>query len=145
MYNMDWMVLVFWIAVALAALYIDITTSSFLFIWFAIGAIAAIIAMVFGGSVVTQTIVFVSISAAFMAVGYPIVKKTIKKTVKKTLTMEQGYVGKEFIITNDIDVTGKAKFQGIYWTVKNVGKPVKKGDSVQVIGLEGNKLLIAKV
>lgn len=142
---MDWMVLVFWIAVALAALFIDITTSSFMFIWFAIGSIAAIIAMVFGASVVNQTIIFVSVSAAFMAVGYPIVKKTIKKTVTKTLTMEEGYVGKEFTITKDIDVTANIKFQGIYWTVKNVGKPLKNGDSVQVIGLEGNKLLIAKV
>lgn len=142
---MDWMVLVFWIAVALAALFIDITTSSFMFIWFAIGSIAAIIAMVFGASVVTQTIIFVAISASFMAIGYPIVKKTIKKTVTKTLTMEEGYIGKEFTITMDIDITGKVKFQGIYWTVKNVGKPLKKGDSVQVIGLEGNKLLIAKV
>jgi membrane protein implicated in regulation of membrane protease activity len=142
---MDWMVLVFWIAVALAALYIDITTSSFMFIWFAIGAIAAIIAMVFGASGVAQTIIFVAVSAIFMAIGYPIVKKTIKKTVTKTLTMEEEYIGKEFKIMKDIDVKGTVKFQGIYWTVKNVGKPLKKGDSVQVIGLEGNKLLIAKV
>lgn len=142
---MDWMVMVFWIAVASAAVFIDISSSSFIFIWFAVGAIAAIIAMVFNASVIVQTMIFISVSAAFMAVGYPLVKKTINKTVKKTLTMEQGYVGNEFTLTKDIDVTGNIKFQGIYWTVKNVGKPLKKGDLVQVIGIEGNKLLIAKV
>ncbi len=88
---------------------------------------------------------FVAVSAVVMAVGYPIVKRTIKKTVTKTLTMEEGYIGKEFTITKDIDVKANIKFQGIYWTVKNVGEPLKKGDFVQVIGIEGNKLLIAKV
>jgi membrane protein implicated in regulation of membrane protease activity len=142
---MDWMVMIFWIAVASAALFIDITTSSFIFVWFAVGAIAAIIAMVFNASIVSQSLIFVAVSAAFMSVGYPIVKKTIKKTVTKTLTMEESYIGNEFTITKDIDVKGNIKFQGIYWTVKNVGKPLKNGDLVQVIGLEGNKLLIAKV
>ena len=142
---MDLMVMIFWVAVALGALFIDITTSSFMFIWFAIGAIAAIIAMVFNASVVVQVIIFVAVSAVSMAVGYPIVKKTIKKTVTKTLTMEEGYIGIEFTITKDIDVKANIKFQGIYWTVKNVGKPLEKGDLVQVIGIEGNKLLIAKV
>ena len=142
---MDWMVMIFWVAVAIAALAVDIVSSSFIFIWFAIGAIAAIIAMVFNVSIMAQAIIFGAVSAIFMVIGYPIVKKTIKKTVTKTLTMEEGYIGIEFTITKDIDEKANIKFQGIYWTVKNVGKPLKKGDLVQVIGIEGNKLLIAKV
>jgi len=142
---MDWMVMIIWVAVAIGAIFIDITTSSFMFIWFAMGAIAAIIAMMLNASVVVQVIIFITVTAISMAVGYPIVKKTIKKTVGKTLTMEEGYIGIEFTITKDIDVKANIKFQGIYWTVKNVGKPLVKGDLVQVIGIEGNKLLIAKV
>jgi len=142
---MSWTPMIFWVLVALGALAIDITTSSFMFIWFAIGAVAAIIAIGLNASVVVQVISFVAVSAMVMAVGYPIVKRTIKKTVTKTLTMEEGYIGKEFIITKDIDVKANIKFQGIYWTVKNVGEPLKKGDSVQVTGIEGNKLLIDKV
>jgi membrane protein implicated in regulation of membrane protease activity len=142
---MDWMPMMFWVVVALGALLIDIATSSFMFIWFAIGAIAAIFALVFNAPVGVQAITFVAVSAVSAVVGYPIVKKTIKKTVSKTLTMEEGYIGKEFTITKDIDVKANIKFEGIYWTVKNVGKPLKEGDLVQIIGLEGNKLLIAKV
>jgi membrane protein implicated in regulation of membrane protease activity len=142
---MDWTMIIFWAVVALGALFIDITTSSFMFVWFALGAIVALIAMFFNASVVVQVIIFVAVTAVSMAVGYPIVKRTIKKTVSKTLTMEEAYIGKEFEIEEDINVKAKVKFQGIYWTVKNVGKPLKKGDLVQVIGIEGNKLLIAKV
>ncbi len=137
--------MIIWVVVALGAIFIDITTSSFMFIWFAMGAIVAIIAMMLNASVVVQVIIFITVTAISMAVGYPIVKKTIKKTVSKTLTMEEGYIGIEFTITKDIDVKANIKFQGIYWTVKNVGKPLVKGDLVQVIGIEGNKLLIAKV
>jgi membrane protein implicated in regulation of membrane protease activity len=142
---MDWTMIIFWAVVAIGALFIDITTSSFMFVWFALGAIVALIAMVFNASVVIQVIIFVAVTAVSMAVGYPIVKKTIKKTVSKTLTMEEAYIGKEFEIEEDINVKAKVKFQGVYWTVKNVGKPLNKGDLVQVIGIEGNKLLIAKV
>ena len=142
---MDWTMIIFWVIVAIGALFIDITTSSFMFVWFALGAIVALAAMFFNASVVVQVIIFVAVTAASMAVGYPIVKRTIKKTVGKTLTMEEAYIGKEFTIEEDIDVKGKIKFQGVYWTVKNVGKPLKKGELVQVIGIEGNKLLIAKV
>ncbi|MGH4123151.1 MAG: NfeD family protein [Clostridium sp.] len=142
---MEWKPMIFWIIVALGALAIDIATSSFLFIWFAIGAIAAIISIGFNAPVVVQAIIFIGVSALCTAVGYPIVKKTIKKTVSKTLTMEEGYIGTEFNIPKDIDIKANIKFQGIYWTVKNVGKPLTKGDLVQIIGIEGNKLLIAKV
>ena len=142
---MNWTPMIFWVVVALGALAIDITTNSFMFIWFAIGAIAAIIAIGLDAPVVIQAIAFVAVSAVVMAIGYPIVKRTIKKTVKKTLTMEEGYVGKEFAITKDIDEKANIKFQGIYWTVKNSGEPLKKGDLVRITGIEGNKLVIAKV
>ena len=137
--------MIFWIVVALGALAIDITTSSFMFVWFAIGAIAAIFSVGLDASIYTQVILFVAVSAVAMSVGYPIVKRTINKTVKKTLTMEEGYIGQQFTITKDIEVKSSIKFQGIYWTVKNVGEPLKKGDTVQVIGIEGNKLLIDRV
>jgi len=142
---MSWTPMIFWIVVALGALVIDITTSSFMFVWFAIGAIGAIIAIGLSASVVVQAIVFVAVSAVFMAIGYPIVKKTIKKTVKKTLTMEEGYIGRQFTLTKDIDVKAIIKFQGIYWTVKSEGEPLKKGDLVRITGIEGNKLVIVKV
>ena len=142
---MEWKPMIFWVVVALGALAIDIVTSSFMFIWFAIGAIAAIISIALNAPIAIQAIIFVAVSAVSMAVGYPIVKRTIKKTVSRTPTMEEGYIGTEFIITKDINIKANIKFQGIYWTVKNVGKPLLKGDLVQIIGIEGNKLLIAKV
>ncbi|MDU2664938.1 MAG: NfeD family protein, partial [Clostridium perfringens] len=36
------------------------------------------------------------------------------------------------------------KFEGIYWTFKSVSGPLKKGTEVEIIGIEGNKILIKK-
>jgi len=65
---MNWTPMIFWVVVALGALVIDITTSSFMFVWFAIGAIAAIISIGLNAPIVVQAISFVAVSAVIMAI-----------------------------------------------------------------------------
>lgn len=135
---------ILWSIIAAIAIAIDLITSAFLFVWFAVGSIAAIITKMLHFPFTIQIIVFVAVSAVSMAIGYPIIKDTIKKTVNKTPTMEEGYVGR--IITLDEDVLERAhiKIDGIYWTVQVSGLSVKKGDKVIITGIEGNKMLIEK-
>jgi membrane protein implicated in regulation of membrane protease activity len=137
--------IILWIIIAGVTLGIDIVTSSFLFIWFTIGGIVSLILTILGFSFSAQFISFVGLSIALMAVGYPYVKKTIKKTVPITLTMEENYIGREFTIDKDIVDKATIKYEGIYWTVKNEGESINKGDKVKIIGIEGNKLVIKKL
>jgi len=137
--------LILWIVVGLIFLVVDVVTSTFLFIWFSIGAIAAIIANMLGFSIGVQTLTFIFVSALFTAVGYPLMKNTIKKTVAPTSTTEKGYIGREFTIEEDINEKATIKFDGIYWTFKNEGEPIKKGDKIKITGIEGNKLLVKKI
>ncbi|NLM35291.1 MAG: NfeD family protein [Clostridiales bacterium] len=137
--------LILWIVVGLIFLVVDVVTSTFLFIWFSIGAIAAIIANMLGFSIGVQTLTFIFVSALFTAVGYPLMKNTIKKTVAPTPTTEKGYIGREFTIEEDINEKATIKFDGIYWTFKNEGEPIKKGDKIKITGIEGNKLLVKKI
>nr|WP_284703680.1 NfeD family protein [Clostridium swellfunianum] len=123
---------------------IDIATSAFLFVWFTVGGIAAIIAQIVGANMATQTITFIAVSAVSMALGYPLVKRTLKNTVKKTSTMEESYIGRELIVDEDVIETAKVKIDGIYWTIKNIGEPIKKADKVRITGLDGNKLVVMK-
>jgi len=140
-----WQYMLLWIIVAAVALAIDLITSSFLFIWFTVGGIVAIVLALFNYPFSTQLITFIGLSSALMAVGYPIVKKTIKKTVPITPTMEEKYIGDEFYVDSDVNEKATIKFQGIYWTVKNEGEDIKKGDKVKIVGIEGNRLLIKKI
>jgi membrane protein implicated in regulation of membrane protease activity len=136
--------LILWIIISVAALVIDIATSAFVFLWFTVGGIAAIIALIFNASMAVQIIAFVAVSAISMALGYPFMKKTLRNTVKRTSTMEESYIGMEITVDEDVIETAKAKIGGIYWTIKNVGEPIMKADKVKIIGIEGNKLVVEK-
>ena len=134
-----------WLTIAIITLLLDIITSSFLFIWFTIGGMSALITMSLNYSQFVQCVVFLAVSVVFMAVGYPLVKKTIKKTVPRTATMEEGYIGRVIIVDEDITEKAMIKIDGIYWTIKNQGTLIKKGEKVKIIGIEGNKMLIKKI
>lgn len=138
-------IIILWVVVGSIALFIDIITSAFLFVWFTIGAIAAIIAQILGYSFAVQSITFVVISAILMAVGYPMAKKSIKMSVKPTPTREKTYLGKEIVVDEDIVSSGSVKIDGVYWTAKNEGEMVKKGNKAKIIGVEGNKIIIKKI
>lgn len=137
--------LVIWIVIGVISIVIDIASSAFLFVWFAIGSITAAIAALLGYSFLIQVITFFAVSILFVAVGYPFISKSIKQSIKKTPTTEENYIGREFTIDDDVIDKATIKIDGIYWTVKNEGEPVKKGDKIVVTGLEGNKIIIAKV
>jgi membrane protein implicated in regulation of membrane protease activity len=136
--------LILWIIISIAALVIDIATSAFLFLWFTVGGIGAIIALMLGSTMAVQTIVFIAVSAVSMALGYPFMKKTLKGTVQKTSTMEESYIGRIITVDEDVIETAKAKIDGIYWTIKNVGEPIRKKDRIKIVGIEGNKLVVKK-
>lgn len=134
-----------WITIGILTLVIDLITSAFLFVWFTVGALAAAVAALCGLGSMYQIIIFLIVSAIFTAIGYPIARKAIKSTVTKTKTTEQGYIGKEIIIDEEIMDKATIKIEGIYWTVKNQGELIKKGDKAIITGLEGNKILIEKI
>lgn len=137
--------LILWISIAIAAVIFDMLTSAFMFIWFALGSIVAIIAYFLGATFIVQLLLFVVVSTILLLLGYPLVKKTIKKTVPKTLKQEESYVGREFVIDEDILDKAILKVDGIYWTVRNDGEEIKKDDRIKVIKIEGNKLVIKKI
>lgn len=137
--------MVLWLIIGILSVVIDIVTSAFLFVWFAVGTIAAIIANLLGYSFTIQLVTFIIVSILFIVVGYPLVKNTIKKTVTKTPTTEEGYIGRELLIEEDVTEKANIKIDGIYWTVKNEGEMIRKGDKVKITGIEGNKLTIKKI
>ena len=136
--------LVLWILVGLIALIIDMVTSAFLFIWFTVGAIAAIIAGMFGCAFVVQFIVFTIVSIILIIVCYPVVKKKIKQSVKPTPLREKTYIGREIVVDEEMEKNNGVKVDGVYWNIKDGGYVLKKGDKIKIVGMEGNKLIVKK-
>lgn len=133
-----------WIVIGAAAILIDIFTSSFLFIWFTVGSIVALIISGLGYAFSVQFIAFIFTSVILLAIGYPIVKNTIKKSVPKTLPMGENYVNRIITIEKDVKEEELIKIDGIYWTVINKGELIKKGEKAKIIALDGNKFILKK-
>ena len=133
---------IIWLVVAVVAIIVDIVTSSFIFMWFSIGALVAIILSFFGISMALQFIVFLITGIVLIAVGYPWAKKKFKVEKNHTLTMEQAYIGRVMKANEDIVEKSKIKVDGIYWTAYNKGKKISKDDQFFIVGIEGNKLIV---
>ena len=127
--------IIIWLLIAFLVVVIDIVTSSFIFMWFSIGAIVAIILSLLGLAIKIQII-------AMVCVGYPWVKKKFKVEKNHIPLMEQTYIGKIMIAEKDIDEKSEIKVSGIYWTVINKGSKINKGDKFVITGIEGNKLTV---
>ncbi|MBQ5695408.1 MAG: NfeD family protein [Clostridium sp.] len=134
---------IIWILIAVFLIVIDLITSSFIFMWFSVGAIVAIILSLLGISVIWQVMVFLIIGIAMVSIGYPWAKKKFKADINHVLTMEQTYIGKVMIANEDMGETSKIKVSGIYWTAYNKGKVIKKGQEYTITGIEGNKLIVS--
>lgn len=134
-----------WVILAAAALTVDIITSNILFVSFTVGGILAIIANSMQMSDTSQIIIFIVTSLIALSLIYPLITKKLKKTLSKTPLMEQSYIGRRLQLEEDIIERGKIKVDGIYWTAKTENGPIYKGDTAEIVGIDGNKLIIRKL
>ncbi|WP_243159252.1 NfeD family protein [Clostridium sp. cel8] len=135
---------IFWILIGVAALVVDILTSAFLFVWFTIGAICAIIANSLGYSQIVQFTVFLVVSILLIAICYPIIRKNMKKGVHPTALREKTYIGKKLIVDEEMEKNNAVKLDGVLWNIENNDIILKKGDIIKIVGMKGTKVLIKK-
>ena len=113
---------IIWILVAICLVVIDIITSSFIFMWFSLGALVAIILSLLNFTVLYQIIAFLIIGVVTISIGYPLAKKKFKTDVKQVPTMEETYIGKTMTAEEDMGETSLINVSGIYWTACNNNK-----------------------
>ena len=137
---------VMWFIAIIAFVIIETLTVQFVSIWFAGGALCALISELLGASTLDQCIVFVVASAIILALTRPLVKKLSKS--EKSVTGTDMLIGKTAIMTKDTDNlgdSGEAKADGKFWTVKSTdGEPIQKDTVVTVEKIEGVKLIVRK-
>ena len=85
---------IFWVIIAIVAIVVDLFTSSFIIMWFALGAFVAILLSLFEASFAWQVVVFLVAGIVTVCIGYPWAKKKFKAGENKVPTMEQTYIGK---------------------------------------------------
>lgn len=136
-----------WLAVLIGAIVLEIATTQIVSIWFAVGALAALIATLAGvGNIWIQVLIFVIVSAAAVIVTRPLVKKLISKQAEPTNA--DMVLGKTGIVTEAIDnlaPSGLVKVNGSIWTARSAdGSVIAEGEKVVIKEISGVKLLVIK-
>ena len=136
-----------WLAVLIGAIVLEIITTQIVSVWFAVGALASLIATLAGVSNVwIQVLIFVIVSAIAVIVTRPLVKKLVNKQAEPTNA--DMVLGKTGIVTEKIDnlaPSGLVKVNGAVWTARSAdGSVIAEGERVVIKEISGVKLLVIK-
>ena len=136
-----------WLAVMIILIIIEIVTVGLTTIWFAIGALVAIIVSMLGGELIPQLTAFLFVSLGMLIFTRPFAVRYINSN--RTRTNYEGIIGKVVRITQDVDNmagTGCAIVNGQEWTVRtsDEGSRISAGNLAKVIDIKGAKLIVEK-
>ena len=116
-------------------------------IWFAAGALVAMIIAFLGGPLWLQITLFLVISCALLALLWPFIKKFLNPKLKKTNI--DAIIGSEGLVTAAIDnitAQGQVKLGAMEWTARSTsGKPIPHGTLIRVDRIEGVKVFVSPV
>lgn len=142
---MDDKLLWVWIALAVVFGVVEAATAQIVTIWFAIGAIGALIANAAGAGVTVQLSVFVAVSILTLIIARPYLKKFTKTEMQRTNA--DMYIGETAVVLEEIDNTrgtGQIKVKGSVWTARSRNNSViPAGENVCVEKIEGVKLIVS--
>lgn len=143
---MDYTVSLCWFALMVVFAIIEAATPQLVSIWFAGGALCALIVSLFGVDLWVGIAVFVAVSALLLILTRPLIKKRWGPKIVRTNA--DAAIGKDAIVTSRIDNTegvGLVNLGGQIWSARSEnGAPVEEGETVLVKRIEGVKLIVSK-
>ena len=141
---MNWAAIV-WLVLTVVFLIAEAATVTVISLWFAAGALAAMVTALLGGGIWLQIPVFLIVSAAALTALRPLVRKYL--TPKLTATNIDSVIGSAGIVTGAIDniaATGQVKLNGMEWTARSSsGEPICAGTRITVDRIEGVKVFVS--
>ena len=137
----------FWHMAFIILVVMEFLTMGLTTIWFAIGALTAFFASLFGASFWIQIILFLVVSLVVLIVYRPLAVKYVN--AKRTKTNVDDLVGKEAKVTEKIDnlnQTGRVVLNGMDWSARTtIGGTIDVDTIVKVVEVKGVKLIVEPV
>lgn len=132
-----------WLALFVVFLIVEAGTVALVSIWFALGALAALVSCALGAEMWLQITVFLVVSLVLLAVLW----KKVRGKVPRTRTNVDSLIGAEGYVTEAIDnlsYTGRVKLGGITWAARSTsGAGIPVGTLVKVERIEGVKVFVS--
>lgn len=133
-----------WILAAVVCGIIEVMSVSFVFLMFAIGALAAGVAAALGASVFVQVIVFAVVSLALLALLRPFLKGRIDRSGGYVRTNTDALIGKTAYVTEAVgERHGRIQFTGGEWSARTEGHELPVGAEVRVERIDGATAVVS--
>ena len=138
----------FWLIVMVVMLAVEAAAPGLVSVWFAVGALAALVSAVCKAAVWLQVVIFVGVSVLALILTKPLVRKYVNG--KAQPTNADMILGKECIVREAIDnlaETGAVSAGGKIWTARSTDDNVKipEGVYVSVVRIEGVKAIVKAI
>lgn len=136
---------IYWLAIFVILLIIEIVTMGLTTIWFAGGALAAMAAGLIGFGTGIQILVFLVVSVLLLVLTRPIAVKYFNQERQKTNA--ESLIGQQALVLEDIDTlqsAGLVEVRGQEWSAKT-DEPngrIAKNKVVVIEGIQGVKLIV---
>lgn len=141
---MDWEA-IFWLIAMVVFILAEAATVTLVSIWFAVGALAAIVVALLGGSVLVQVTVFLVVAIVLLASLRGMVRKHF--TPRLVRTNVDSVVGSTGVVTtpvNNVAALGKVTISGMEWSARSTDNaPLPEGALVRVDRVEGVKVFVS--
>lgn len=126
-----------WLIAAIILVIIELLTSGFGVICFAIGALFSALTDYLGGALIWQLIVFAAASLLAFFFLRPVFLKLLDRKTKDVKTNADAIIGRTAIVSETIDAsqhTGRVAIDGDDWkAVSSDGSVIEKGQTVEII------------
>lgn len=134
-----------WLVLMIVLLVIEGAAPGLVSIWFAFGALAALLASILHAPLWLQVTWFVVVSIVSLVLTRPLAKKYVNG--KAQPTNADMLIGKECIVREEISNlhgTGAVLAGGKEWTARmeETGKTAAVGEVVKIVRIEGVKLIV---
>ncbi len=140
--------IVFWVLIFAMAVIVELVTYNLVSIWFAVAALAAMIASIFEASLVLQFVLFGLLSIAGFLLFTMVIRPRLGQRVIAPTNADR-ILDKEGVVTEEIHSvlgTGLVKVEGQVWSARIEGDGlVKVGTLVRVVAIRGVRAIVSPV
>ena len=136
---------IFWLIAMVVFIATEAMTVSLVSIWFAAGALGAIIVALVGGGVILQVTVFLALAIVLLLSLRGIVRKHITPRITSTnIDSIVGATGVVLAPVNNIAATGQVQIGGVEWSARSSSNAhIPTGTLVKVDRIEGVKVFVS--
>lgn len=137
-----------WLMTLILFVVVEIATMGLTTIWFAGGALVALLLSVFQTSFYVQLGAFLAVSIVLLVVTRPLALKYFNQKVEKTNA--EGLIGKQAIVVSQIHnlkEEGQVMIGGMEWSARayEENRIIPSGSVVEVKEIRGVKLIVSEV